>query len=82
MWFEIMKKNLKKQKTVNLILLFFVILSTLFLASSINNIHLILNGVENYMDLAAVSDMGIIFLEDERDRILDWVEGREEVCAS
>ena len=81
MWFEIMKKNLKKQKTVNLILLFFVILSTLFLASSINNTHLILSGVENYMDLANVSDMGIVFLEDEKEELLSWVESREEVTA-
>ena len=68
MWFEILKKDLKKQKSVNIILLLFVTLSTIFLASSVNNISLVMNGLETYMERANVSDVMAVFGgEDDRE---------------
>ncbi|MBR1693083.1 MAG: ABC transporter permease [Lachnospiraceae bacterium] len=79
MWFEIMKKELKKQKGVNLIVLFFFILSTMFLASSVGNIHTVLGGVNYYMQCADAGNVGLFIMDAERDQALSWLEGRDEV---
>lgn len=61
MWLQILKKDLMKQKTVNIILFLFITLSTIFLASSVNNICLVMNGLETYMEYANVSDVTAVF---------------------
>ena len=80
MWFEILKKDLRKQKSVNVILLLFIMLSTIFLASSVSNICLVMNGLETYMERANVSDVTAVFGgEDEREAFERWLDGRSEV---
>lgn len=80
MWFEILKKDLKKQKSVNLILLLFITLSTIFLASSVSNIFTIMNGLETYMKYANVSDVMAIFGgEEEKEQFEQWLKSRKEV---
>lgn len=60
MFFEILKKDLKRKKTMNCILLLFVILSAMFAASSVNNITAVLTGRDSYFDKAGVKDYFII----------------------
>ena len=80
MWYEILKKDLMKRKGVNMILFFFITLSTVFLASSISNINLVTNGVENYMECANVSDVMVVLgTENEKGKFEDWLESRSEV---
>lgn len=80
MWFEILKKDLRKQKSVNVILLLFIMLSTIFLASSVSNICLVMNGLETYMERANVSDVTAVFGgEDEREAFERCLDGRSEV---
>lgn len=80
MWYEILKKDLMKRKGVNIILFFFITLSTVFLTSSISNINLVTNGVENYMECANVSDVMVVFgTENEKDKFEDWIESRSEI---
>lgn len=38
MFFRILKKDFKQKKTMNFILLIFILLATTFLASSVNNL--------------------------------------------
>lgn len=72
MWFEILKKDLMKQKSVNIILFLFITLSTIFLASSVSNIRVVTNGLKMYMDYANVSDvMVVLSREDEREEFED-----------
>lgn len=80
MWLEILKKDLRKQKSVNIILLLFITLSTIFLASSVSNICLVLNGLEKYMEYANVSDVTAVFGGvDEKEVFEGWLDGRGEV---
>lgn len=80
MWYEILKKDLMKRKGVNMILFFFITLSTVFLTSSISNINLVTNGVENYMECANVSDVMVVLgTENEKGKFEDWLESRSEV---
>ena len=80
MWFELLKKDLRKQKGVNIILFLFITLSTIFLASSVNNICLVINGLDTYMEYANVSDVMVVFgAEDEKEQFEDWLDSRSEV---
>lgn len=80
MWYEILKKDLMKRKGINIILLFFITLSTIFLASSVSNIILVMNGVENYMECANVSDVMVVLgLEDEKEEFEEWLKSQKEV---
>lgn len=80
MWFEILKKDLVKQKGVNIILFLFITLSTIFLASSVSNIRLVANGVGNYMECANVSDVMVVLgSEEEKEQFEDWIKSRGEI---
>lgn len=80
MWFEILKKDLMKQKSVNIILFLFITLSTIFLASSVSNIRVVINGLKMYMDYANVSDvMVVLSREDENEEFEDWIKSCGEI---
>ena len=80
MWLEILKKDLMKQKSVNIILFLFIMLSTIFLASSVNNICLVMSGLGTYMEYANVSDVTAVFGgEDDKEAFESWLDSRSEV---
>ncbi len=56
MYLRILKKDLKRKKTMNVILLLFVILSSMFAASSVNNILTVVNGLDYYFEKAGMAD--------------------------
>ena len=56
MYFKILKKDLKRKKTMNIILLMFIILSTMFIASSMKNILSITNALDYYFEQAGMPD--------------------------
>ncbi len=56
MFFRILKKDLKRKKSMNIILLVFIILATTFLASSVNNLIAISESVDYFMDKAKTPD--------------------------
>ena len=55
MFFRILKKDLKRKKTMNIIILLFVILATMFVASSVNNILTVTNGLDYYFEKAGLT---------------------------
>ena len=63
MFLNILKKDLKRKKTMNVIVLLFVILSAMFAASSVNNIIAVANGIDYFYDKAGMSDYFIITLD-------------------
>lgn len=71
MWLEILKKDLIKQKGVNIILFFFIMLSTVFVASSVSNTALVMNGIENFIGYANVGDLTMALATDEEKEALD-----------
>lgn len=56
MFFHILKRDLKRKKTMNTILLLFIIIASMFMASSIPNIITVMNGTDYYLDKAGVGD--------------------------
>ena len=60
MLFRILKNDLKRKKTMNIILLLFIVLATMFVASGINNVVTVMNGTDYYLDKAEIGDYVII----------------------
>ncbi|KXU51844.1 hypothetical protein HMPREF3037_00657, partial [Candidatus Stoquefichus sp. KLE1796] len=79
MLYQILKKDMLKRKGVNIILFLFITLSTVFLASSINNITIISSAVDYYMDYAHVPDVNII-IDSKKDKtqIDHWLQQQKE----
>lgn len=59
MFWRILKKDLKRKKTMNIILLMFVILCSMFAAAAVNNIIAVTGGIEHYFDAADVPDVNV-----------------------
>ena len=56
MYLSILKKDLKRKKAMNMILLLFIILATMFVSSSVNNIINVTTALDNYFKMANVPD--------------------------
>lgn len=67
MYFKILKKDLKRKKSMNLILLIFILLATTFIAGSLNNIVVIMNGTDYFLEKAGVSDYLIFTMNRDSD---------------
>lgn len=68
MFWRILKKDLKRKKTMNIILLLFVILCSMFAAAAVNNIIAVTGGIEHYFDAADVPDVTVqMFASDENN---------------
>ena len=65
MYLNILKKDLKRKKTMNIIVLLFIILSAMFAASSVNNIIAVMTGLDSYFDKAGMTDYFIIALDNQ-----------------
>ena len=60
MFFRILKKDLKRKKVMNAILLCFILLATMFVASGISNVVSVMNGMDSYLDKAGIGDYVVI----------------------
>lgn len=80
MFWRILKKDLKRKKTMNIIMLLFVILCSMFAAASVNNIIAVTGGIEHYFDLAGVPEIDVIVRgESEFEEKLDALPSVKEV---
>lgn len=73
MYFRILRKDLKRKRTMNIILLIFIALSAMFASSSVNNILTVTNGLDNYFEKAGMSDYFIIATEINGESSLEKV---------
>ncbi len=73
MYRKILKKDLKRKKTMNIILLLFIILSATFMASSLNNVVSIMTAMDGFFEKAGIADYIIFALQDEKNH--DAIEG-------
>ena len=71
MIFHILKNDLKRKKTMNIILFLFIVLATMFVASGINNVITVMNGTDYYLDKAGVGDYIIITMGEGAVGALD-----------
>ena len=77
MFLRILKKDLKRKKTMNIILFLFIVLATMFVSSGINNVVTVMNGTDYYLDKAGVGDFVVITVMGEIggvDRLLKQEE--------
>ena len=56
MFLRILKKDIKRKKTMNIIMLVFIILASMFVASGLNNVITIANGTDYFFDQARLGD--------------------------
>ena len=62
MFWRILKKDLKRKKTMNIILLLFVILCSMFAAAAVKNIIAVTGGIEYYFNAADVPDVTVLMM--------------------
>lgn len=65
MYLQILNKDLKQKKTRNAIVFIFIILATMFIASSVNNTILLTTAIEHYFDIANVPDYWVGLTSEE-----------------
>lgn len=63
MFWRILKKDLKRKKTMNIILLLFVIICSMFASASVNNIMAVTGGIDHYFEIAEVPDLTVSMME-------------------
>lgn len=86
MYFNILKKDLKKKKTMNIILFLFTVLAAMFVSSGLSNVITVMNGTEYYLDKAGLSDYIVMTQNGDggiRQKLddMDYIEGyRFEEC--
>lgn len=80
MFWNILKRDIKRKKTMNVILLLFIVLATLFVASSVSNISGVLGGIDHYLELGKVGDVNIVTLGlDDKESIEEIFEDKDYV---
>ena len=60
MFFHILKRDLQRKKTMNFIILLFVILAVTFIASSASNLAAVVGSLDDYFDQADVGDYTVL----------------------
>ncbi|MDE6914325.1 MAG: ABC transporter permease, partial [Lachnospiraceae bacterium] len=56
MYLSILKKDLKRKRAMNIILLLFIILAIMFVSSSVNNIINVTTALDSYFEMANAPD--------------------------
>lgn len=82
MFWRILKRDMKRKRTMNVILLLFILLASMFLSSSINNLTTITGTVNQFIEISKVPDLFLMALaQGEEDPVLDFLEKSESVRA-
>lgn len=80
MFLRILRKDLRRKKTMNFILLLFIILATLFLASSVDNLIVVNGAIDSFIEISKAPDFFSLALTDGvTDEIADFLAVSEYV---
>lgn len=71
MLLHILKKDLKRKRTMNFILLLFIIMASTFLASSVNNLITISGAVDYFLEMAKTPDFITVAVGNEGETPID-----------
>lgn len=83
MYLDILKKDLKRKKTMNLILLILIILAATFIAGSINNMVSVMNALDSYFEKAKVPDYWVCTSSSkEADKVITTAEKKADKVLS
>ena len=64
MFLRILKKDLARKKTMNIIIVIFVILASMFVASGLNNVITVIKGTDYFFDQAGIGDYVAVRKDD------------------
>lgn len=82
MFFRILKKDLKRKKTMNIILLIFIMLATTFLASSVNNLMAVSESVDYFMEKGKAPDYLIsTYDRGENEEFHNWINSSKYISS-
>ncbi len=73
MYLNILKKDLKRKKAMNVILLVFIILASMFVSSSVNNILSVTTALDNYFEMANVPDYIVLTIDKSLEVDVDAI---------
>ena len=59
MFFRILKKDLKRKKVMNAVLLSFILLAAMFVASGLSNVVSVMNGTDHYLKKAGIAGLKV-----------------------
>lgn len=73
MFRKILENDLKRKKSMNFIIMIFVVLATTFISGAVQNISVVINGIDYYLEQANVSDFLMIAVggTEENDKAID-----------
>ena len=72
---RILKKDMRRRKSINVILFLFITLASIFLSSSMNNILVVFSAVDYYMDYANLPAINFIAAgTTEKEQIEEWLK--------
>lgn len=78
MFFRILKNELKRKRTMNVILFLFIMMATMFLASSVSNLITVNGAVDYFFEISNTPNYLINALaEEDKDEIADYLENSE-----
>ncbi|MGN0484808.1 MAG: FtsX-like permease family protein [Lachnospiraceae bacterium] len=78
MYLQMLKKDLKRKKTMNVILLIFIILAAMFIASSANNMVTVMNAIDYYFEKANVPDYWTATAsKEESDKLIQFAKKKD-----
>lgn len=65
MFFRILKKDLKRRKTMNTIMLLFIIICSMFASASLNNIYAVNGGIDHFFEVSHAPDVEVYISDTE-----------------
>ncbi len=78
MYLQILKKDLKRKRTMNLILFLFIILAATFIAGSVNNMVSVMTALDTFFEKANVPDYLIVFADKQQAEQFAQLAERED----
>ena len=83
MYFHILKRDLRRKKAMNCILLLFIILTAMFLSSSVNNITAVQTALNHYFDKAGIGSYFVVTKgRGEQEQVIKDILEQAEVVES
>ncbi|MBQ3061058.1 MAG: hypothetical protein IJD02_01295, partial [Lachnospiraceae bacterium] len=79
MYLNILKRDLKRKKTMNVILLIFVLLSAMFMSSSANNIIAVTSGLDYFFEKAGMADYYVLAIDGDGNKMQTALDGLESI---
>lgn len=80
MFFRILRNELKRKRTMNIILFLFIVLATMFLASSVSNLITVTGAVDYFMDISKVPDRFAIALDESEQDVIEEYLSDSDTC--